>query len=53
MKAKGLGDSVESFTTVTGIKKLADSLSKKIGKDCGCSKRKKKLNDLFPYKNKK
>ncbi len=47
-KSKGLGDTIEKFTTATGIKKLAD----KIPGGCGCGKRKKKLNDLFPYKNK-
>ena len=46
-KSKGLGDTIEKFTTATGIKKLAD----KIPGGCGCGKRKKKLNDLFPYKN--
>ena len=47
-KAEGLGDTIERFTKATGIKKLAD----KIPGGCGCGKRKKKLNDMFPYKNK-
>jgi activator of HSP90 ATPase len=46
MKSKGLGDSVEKFTKATGIKKVVDSI---LG-DCGCSKRKEKLNKVFPYK---
>ena len=45
---KGLGDTIERFTQATGIKKLAD----KIPGGCGCKKRKEKLNNLFPYKNK-
>jgi hypothetical protein len=45
----GLGDSIEKFTEVTGIKKIVDKVSK--GKDCGCNKRKKALNKMFPYKN--
>mgnify|MGYP003121701817 FL=1 len=44
-KSKGLGDSIEKFTKATGIKKLAD----KIPGGCGCSKRKDKLNQMFPY----
>jgi hypothetical protein len=48
-KDTGLGDTIERFTKATGIKKLAD----KIPGDCGCNKRKKKLNDLFPYKKNK
>jgi len=46
MKSKGLGDSIEKFTKATGIKKLVDN----IPGDCGCEKRKNKLNKAFPYK---
>ena len=48
--SKGLGDSIEKFTKATGIKKVVDTVSKAVGKDCGCAKRKDKLNRLFPYK---
>ena len=48
MKSKGLGDTIEKFTTATGIKKLAD----KIPGGCGCANRKNKLNQMFPYNNK-
>ena len=48
MESRGLGDTIEKFTTATGIKKLAD----KIPGGCGCSSRKAKLNEYFPYKNK-
>ena len=48
-KSKGLGDSVEKFTKATGIKKVAEKIAEKRGKDCGCSKRKDKLNKMFPY----
>jgi hypothetical protein len=50
MKSKGLGDSVEKITTVTGIKKVVDTVSKATGKECGCAKRKDTLNRMFPYK---
>ena len=44
---KGLGDTVDRFTTATGIKSV---VKKTIGRKCGCEKRRKKLNELFPYK---
>jgi hypothetical protein len=49
MKSKGLGDSIEKLTTVTGIKKVVDTVSKVTGTDCGCGKRKDALNRAFPY----
>lgn len=52
-KSKGLGDTIEKITTVTGIKKVAETISKVTGKDCGCGKRKDALNRAFPYDNKK
>ena len=47
MKSKGLGDTIEKVTKATGIK----SMFEKMYKDCGCDKRKEKLNQKFPYKN--
>tara|TARA_R110002074_G_scaffold133401_1_gene277085 strand:+ start:330 stop:494 length:165 start_codon:yes stop_codon:yes gene_type:complete len=45
--SKGLGDSIERLTTITGLKKVIKSV---VGdKDCGCDKRKEYLNKLFPY----
>ena len=50
-KSKGLGDSIEKITRLTGIKSLAQMGVKAIGKkDCGCNKRKEALNKVFPYK---
>jgi hypothetical protein len=46
-KAKGLGDTIEQITEVTGIKKLVEFVA---GEDCGCEERKKKLNEWFPYR---
>ena len=48
-KSRGLGDSIEKFTKVTGIKKIVDKVAKKTGKDCGCNERKETLNKIFPY----
>ena len=51
MKPKGLGDTIEKITKLTGIKSLAQMGAKAIGKkDCGCNKRKQTLNKMFPYK---
>jgi len=49
-RSKGLGDSVEKFTRTTGIKSLTEIAFKAAGKkDCGCNKRKRWLNEMFPY----
>ena len=48
-KSKGLGDSIEKITKATGIKKVVDTVSKVVKKDCGCANRKDTLNRLFPY----
>lgn len=50
MKSKGLGDTIEKVTSATGIKKATEYIFDKLGKDCGCQRRKEKLNKLFPYK---
>ena len=51
-KSKGLGDTIEKITKATGIKKVVDTVSKAVDKDCGCSERKDLLNRFFPYNNK-
>ena len=48
--SKGLGDTIEKITTATGVKQLVKLASEKIGKPCGCNKRKEMLNKAFPYK---
>ena len=50
-KSKGLGDSIEKITKATGIKKVVDTVSKVVKKDCRSGKRKDTLNRLFPYNN--
>lgn len=51
-KSKGLGDTIEKFTTATGIKKVVDNIAEKTGKPCGCEKRRDALNKMFPYAGK-
>jgi hypothetical protein len=43
-RSKGLGDTFAKITKSTGLDKLTP-------KGCGCSKRQKKLNKIFPYKH--
>ena len=49
-KPSGLGDTIESITTATGIKAAVDWFSEATGVDCGCDARKEKLNKLFRYR---
>jgi hypothetical protein len=50
-ESKGLGDTIAKITHAVGLDKVAETVAKSAGKeDCGCSKRRQKLNDLFPYK---
>jgi hypothetical protein len=52
-KKKGLGDTVESITHFFGLHIVAEKIAKLFGKeDCGCTRRRDKLNRLFPYKKK-
>jgi len=41
---KGVGDVVEKITKKTGVKKVVELFAN--GKDCGCDKRKEKLNAI-------
>ena len=53
-KSEGLGDTIAKFTNLFGIDRLADRVAKFFGKkDCGCNRRRKTLNKIVPYKNKK
>jgi hypothetical protein len=49
-KSKGLGDTIEKITKVTGIKSIVEGAARVVKKDCGCGKRKDTLNKMFPYK---
>jgi len=51
-KPKGLGDSIENFTTKTGIKGFVNKVSDGLNIPCGCEGRRKAMNTLFPYKYK-
>lgn len=50
--ADGLGDIVERITKATGVEGVVKKFTKATGIDCGCERRKKLLNELFPFKRK-
>lgn len=51
---KLLGDHVEEFLKKVGADKLAEAFEKAFEKDCGCDKRKEKLNNTHKkWKNRK
>lgn len=53
-KSEGLGDTIAKITNALGIDKVAKGVAKLAGKeDCGCNRRRKKLNDLVSYKKDK
>lgn len=50
-ESKGLGDTIAKVTNAVGLDKVAETIANAVGKeDCGCNKRREKLNDMFPYK---
>lgn len=53
-KVEGLGDAIAVITEIFGIDKVADKVAKSMGKeDCGCKRRREKLNKLVPFKKNK
>ena len=47
IKSKGFGDTIDKFTTKTGIKAVVNAIA---GDSCGCEERKEWLNKKIPYK---
>jgi hypothetical protein len=49
-ESTGFGDTIAKVTNALGLDKVAETVAHAVGKeDCGCNKRKEKLNDMFPY----
>ena len=49
-KSEGVGDTIAKITHATGLDKVADAVAKIAGKDdCGCNKRRRVINEIFPY----
>ena len=53
MKDRGLGDTLQRIIKATTMDKVAKFASEKLGKDCGCEKRKDILNKMVPYNKSK
>ena len=52
--SQGLGDTIAKITHATGLDVVADKVAKAMGKeDCGCNRRREKLNQLVSYNNPK
>jgi len=50
-ESKGLGDTIAKVTHVLKLDVLAEKVAHAMGEeDCGCNRRREKLNELFPYK---
>lgn len=48
--SKGLGDTIAKITSATKLDRLAEKIAEVAGADdCGCDKRREKLNRMFPY----
>jgi hypothetical protein len=54
-KSKGFGDTIARFTHFFMLDRFAMWFATKILKkeDCGCERRREKLNNILPYKNNK
>lgn len=53
-EVRGLGDRIHYIAKAFSLDKLASKVARKVTKsgDCGCARRRKKLNNLFPSKTK-
>ena len=52
-KSRGLGDTIEKITEVTGIQWLIVKITGILGLPCGCDYRRDLLNKWFPYGKKR
>jgi hypothetical protein len=50
-QAQGLGDTIASLATLTGLNQLAKTYEQVTGKPCGCKERQALLNQWLPYPN--
>lgn len=54
MKSRGLGDTIAKITHFFYLDILAEKVAHLFGKeDCGCTRRKNKLNELVPFNKNK
>ena len=49
-ESKGLGDSIAYLTNLLKLDKAVKLVTEALGgEDCGCERRREKLNEIFPY----
>lgn len=52
-ESKGLGDTIAKITHLVKLDVVAEKVANALGQeDCGCNRRREKLNEMFPYKKK-
>lgn len=52
-ESKGLGDTIAKITHLVKLDVVAEKVAHALGQeDCGCNRRREKLNEMFPYKKK-
>lgn len=52
-ESKGLGDTIAKITNLVKLDIVAEKVAHALGQeDCGCNRRREKLNEMFPYKKK-
>jgi hypothetical protein len=50
-ESEGFGDTIAYLTELLKIDKAVKAATKAMGiEDCGCDRRREKLNEIFPYK---
>lgn len=49
-KIEGLGDVIHTAAKVTGVAAAVRAIEKVTGGDCGCKKRRERLNKAFPFR---
>jgi hypothetical protein len=53
-ESEGLGDTIAYLTALLKLDKLVKEVTAAAGiEDCGCERRREKLNEMFPYKKDK
>lgn len=49
--SRGLGDDVAKMTKALYLDRVGSTFKAVFGKDCGCKKRQKRWNELFPHES--
>ena len=47
---RGMGDTVARIAQATGVAQITEAIANVTGRDCGCARRRERLNQAFPYR---